>query len=328
MNSEQNNFLDALFQIVPGGVKTSEPLASHTHFGLGGPADFFVEAKTKEEIIAFVSLAKEHGVQFFLLGGGTNTLVRDEGFRGLVIKMTNREIVNNISSALVTADAGATPTMLARQTAEDGLSGLEWMISLPGTIGGAVRGNAGCFGGEVKDTFVSAEVLDTESGDVKILSSIEMEFGYRESAVKHRPWIVLSATFQLEKSKPEVCTAKLNEILKKRLESQPKNEKCAGCAFKNFNFKTDDDIAKLKIRFPNLPQTFINAKRIPAGWLIDQLELKGTSIGGARVSDIHGNFIVNDGSATADHILQLLALLKTRVRNETGVQLEEEIQVV
>ncbi len=322
-------FISTLEKIVSDRLKFDEPLSQFSHYQVGGPAKYFVEAKTVEEIVALISAAKENEVSWVVIGGGTNILPNDKGFDGLVIRMANRSVQIDPANSRVTAEAGALSSMVARKTADVGLGGFEWAVSLPGTIGGAVRGNAGCFGGEIKDSLLHADVLDPETGEIKERSNKWFKFGYRESRVKHESLIVLRATFQLEARDLEEAKEKIKFVLQCRLKSQPKNAKCAGCAFKNFEFDDVSEIQKIIDSIgEGLPPKFLEQKRIPAGWIIDQADLKGESVGGASVSDRHGNFIVSDGTATADHIAQLIALIKTRARNKFGVQLEEEIQYI
>ncbi len=323
-----NPLTSHLERIVGDRLKFDEPLKTHTHYAVGGPARFFVEAKTVEEIVELIAAVREHELDWVILGGGTNVLVNDQGFDGVVIKAANRSVQVDVGNARVTAEAGALSSMVARQTANAGLTGFEWAVSLPGTIGGAVRGNAGCFGGEIKDSLISAEVLNVESGEIEEMSNKDLKFGYRESVVKDNPLVVLRATFQLEERDEKETKEKIEYVLKCRLKTQPKNAKCAGCAFKNFDFTTNDDISKLLDIAPEVPQKFIDTNRIPAGWLIDQLGLKGTNVGGAAISEDHGNFITSDGSATADQLAQLIALIKTRVRDTYGIQLQEEVQYI
>ncbi len=325
MSSQFETTVEAL---VGDRLKRDEPLSAHSHYNVGGPATYFVLAKTSDEVVALVKAAKEVGVNWVVLGGGTNVLINDAGFNGLVIKMGNRSIKINAETGEVMAEAGLLSSSLARQSAEAGLTGFEWGIGLPGTIGGAVRGNAGCFGGETKDKLVSVDILDTETGEERSVTKDELEMGYRHSIVKVKPWIVLRAYFQLEAREVELNREAINEVLRCRLDSQPKNAKCAGCAFKNVEFTDESEIAKLREAISDIPESFIENKRIPAGWLVDQLGLKGTTVGGASVSDVHGNFILSDGTATADHIAQLIAVVKTKVRDAYGIQLHEEIQYV
>lgn len=287
----------ALRDIFGARLKENEPLAKYVNFRIGGPARWLVEAKTEEEITTAVQLAQEADVPVFILGGGSNTLPSDQGFNGLVIKIALRSFA--INGTMVRADAGVMSAGLARATAEAGLAGLEWMISLPGTIGGAVRGNAGCFGGEVKDNVVAVRIL--RNGRIRDVSAADSAFGYRDSAFKHSDDIILSATFALSPGIPSVLKAKMDEQLAARKASQPTNAGSAGCIFKNPEGNS-------------------------AGRLVDQAGLKGQKIGDAEISPVHGNFIVNLGHATADQVVQLVALAKTRVRNHAGIQLQEEIQ--
>ncbi len=322
-------FLQTLQSIAGNDVREHEPLSLHTHFKTGGPARYMATAETADEMVALVKVAVDSDINWIILGGGTNVLVNDAGFDGLVIKAANRNVEINAETGQVTAEGGALSSSVARKTAEAGLTGFEWAISLPGTIGGAVRGNAGCFGGETKDHLVEIEVLDAEEGRVKRVSKKALQMGYRESKVKRRPWVVLRAFFQFDHDTTERTKMRLEEVLKCRLATQPKNAKCAGCAFKNFEFETSEDIAKLTAALGDaIPPHFLEQKRIPAGWLVERLDLKGTCIGGACVSAVHGNFITSDGTATGDQIAELLALLKTRVRNAYGIQLQEEVQFI
>ncbi len=322
-------FISILEQIVGDRLKFDEPLSQFSHYQVGGPAKFIVEAKTVDEISALIEAAKKSEVKWVVIGGGTNILPSDKGFDGLVIRTANRSVQVDLGNLRVTAEAGALSSMVARKTADAGMGGFEWAVSLPGTIGGAVRGNAGCFGGEIKDSLLHADVLDPKTGEIKERSNKWFKFGYRESRLKKETSIVLRATFQLESRPLEETQEKIKFVLQCRMKSQPKNAKCAGCAFKNFEFSDVSEIEKLvSVIDDELPPKFLEQMRIPAGWIIDQADLKGESIGGASVSDQHGNFILSDGSATADHIAQLIALIKTRVRNQFGIQLQEEVQYI
>lgn len=323
-----NPFTSHLEKIVGERLRFDEPLSPLSHYNVGGPARYLAEATTADEVVALINAAREHEIPWVILGGGTNILPSDDGFDGLVIRMANRSVQIDSANARVTAEAGALASMVARKTADVGLGGLEWAISLPGTIGGAVRGNAGCFGGEIKDVLLHADVLDPKTGKVAVRKKAWFKFGYRESRVKHESWIVLRATFQLEARPSEATKEKINYVLQCRLTTQPKNAKCAGCAFKNFEYNGDEDIEQLQREVADIPPKFLEERRIPAGWLIDRAELKGTRVGGAYISEEHGNFLINDGTATADHIAQLIAVVKTRIRNRFGIQLQEEVQYI
>jgi len=308
-------------------LKEREPLAKHVNIRIGGPADFYVEAKSSEELVLAVEAALADGLPYVVLGGGSNSLPSDEGFRGLVIQAANRGW--RIEDERVYAEAGVPSAFLARKAAEAGLTGLEWAVSLPGTIGGAVRGNAGCFGGETKDAVVSVDALRVTDGSTErvVYSNEDCRFGYRDSAFKRSSDVVLDVELELTQAPKEECLAKLDAVLSKRKLEQPSDNPSAGCMFKNFEYRDESDVAKLRATI-DVPKEFLDAKRIPAGWLIEQADLKGESIGGASVSEKHGNFLVNRGDATASDVLQLISLIKMRIRDGYGVQLEEEVQLL
>lgn len=301
----------------------NEQMSKHTNFRIGGSVRWFVEVKSADELKEALQFARDRQVLYFVFGGGSNILVNDKPFEGIAIKIAMRKITINGNKVCV--EAGALSSALARETAKAGLVGLTWMISLPGTIGGAVRGNAGCFGGETKDHIVEIELL--RDGEVVTVKKDDLHFGYRDSAIKHSQDIVLSATFELETGDTKKLLAELDEKLSARKSSQPLDAGSAGCMFKNYEIKSDEELQRLK-QILDIPPNVSSTMRISAGWLIDQLDLKGTQIGGVKVSEKHGNFLVNIGSATADDVVQLISLIKTRARNEYGINLEEEVQYV
>lgn len=323
---------ERLKHIFQDRFKENEQMSKHTNIRIGGPAKFFVEVQSVEELQAAIAivadpsrppLSRGGGTPYCILGGGSNMLVADAGFDGLVIKIAMREITVNKNR--VQADAGALMTLLSRKVSDACLSGLEWAIALPGTVGGAVRGNAGCFGGETRDHLIETTVLS--NGEVVTRSNAEMKFGYRDSIIKHSNDIVLSATFELEHGDCEVIKQKMEMNLANRKTSQPLDFGSAGCMFKNIEIDSDVEIQRLKTKL-DIPLDMIQHRRISAGWLIDQLDLKGKQIGGAKISDKHGNFLVNTGTATSDDIVQLIAFIKTRARNTYGIQLQEEVQYI
>jgi len=304
----------------------NEPLSKHVNFRIGGPAKRYVVAKSSDEIVEAVVKARAENSPFVILGGGSNVLPSDEGYDGTVIQAANRAW--SIDGETVVADAGVPSAFLARKTAEAGLAGFEWAISLPGTVGGAVRGNAGCFGGETKDVVESIETLHIADGAVEraTVTNAQAKFGYRESVFKQNNDVVLSVTLKLKQEDAASVTKRLEEILAKRKKGQPAGEATAGCMFKNFDYQNVSEIEKLKDVVGEIPERFLEMKRVPAGWLIEQLDLKGKKIGGAMVSEKHGNFLLNDSTATASDIIQLISLIKTKVRDTYGIQLTEEVQ--
>lgn len=319
-------FAEALKTRFGAQYREGEQLARHLNFRIGGPAKYFVEAKSAQDIVDAVTIAREHSVEFFVLGGGSNTLVSDQGFEGLVIKAANRGI--KIEGTRLYAEAGVISALAARKSAELGLRGFEWAISLPGTIGGAVRGNAGCFGGETKDNIVSATVLHADGSVSEVLAK-DLHFGYRHSIFKEpgNTDVVLAATFELTQGTKEEAMTLLEKNLQSRKATQPMGSASAGCMFKNFEFSSEEMIAKIA-KDADIPEAMLKNKRIAAGWIIDQLGLKGLCVGDAQVSDEHGNFLMNVGHATAEDIAMLISRIKTRVRDEYGINLEEEVRFV
>ncbi len=312
---------EKLKKIFGDRLKANEPLSAHSTFRVGGPAKWFVEARTAAEITKAVELCQQEQIDFAVIGGGTNMLASDSGYDGLVIKMANRAY--EIQGNKIFAEAGALTVAVARAAADADLTEFEWAVAVPGTIGGAVYGNAGCFGGEMKDVVERVRII--RDGQVQELTNQELQFGYRDSILKGTNDIVLDVTLVLEPGTEEEIKSKMNEFLEKRKASQPLGASCAGCTFKNFEYSDESEIDILK-RSDQVPEAMLENKLISAGWLIDEAGLKGETIGGASVSTDHGNFIVNDGTATADQIIQLISKIKMRVRDEYGIQLQEEIQ--
>jgi UDP-N-acetylmuramate dehydrogenase len=311
-------------------VKEGEPLARHTTFKIGGPAEFFFEAKSADAAVKASAAAKELGLALSVFGGGSNMLVSDEGIKGLVVKMANREFA--IEGNEVRAEAGAPTGLVSTRSVDAGLTGFEWAVGVPGTIGGAVRGNAGS-GGEMKDVVTGVRAL--KDGAEKVLSNAECGFAYRDSVFKREPgWIVLSATLKLAPS-PDKEKAKelLLKLLLDRKEKQPIEYPCAGCIFTNWKPGSPEDLESLRKSLDldsdeKIPLTALGT--VPAGWIIDRAQLKGMKVGHAMVSEKHGNFFIHDGKGKADDIIALIAAVKTRVRNMTHgvVQLVEEVEYV
>jgi len=272
----------------------NEPLDKYCTLKVGGPADFFYKAKDTEILKNLINFAKENSLPYLILSGGTNVLFDDKGFRGLVIKMDFKNL--EIKDEEITADAGVIVALMMNRASASGLTGLEKWIGLPGTVGGAVRGNAGCNGLETKDILVKATLLNPETGEIHEEKNEYFGFCYRDSKIKHSNEIILNATFKLKKGEPQ-------KLENPRVFTQPKGIS-AGSFFKN----------------PSLEN--------PAGMLIDKAGLKGTRIGNAQISDIHANFILNLGGATAKDIKDLAALAKSTVKEKFQIDLEEEVKIV
>jgi UDP-N-acetylmuramate dehydrogenase len=326
------SIIDTLREKISTDVKEGELLARHTTFKIGGPAEYFFEAKSADDAVAAVAAVRMLGLPYVILGGGSNMLVSDGGVKGLVIKMVNRGFAFADDGTLV-AEAGAPTGLVSMRASEAGLVGFEWAVGIPGTIGGAVRGNAGAYGGETKDALVSVRAL-RDGADV-IMTNAECAFAYRDSAFKRNAgWLVLSATFRLVKAAdPEASKAQLKKNLLDRKAKQPVEFPTAGCMFTNWQPERPEDVESLRRpldldrdeKIPRTPQG-----TVPAGWIIDRAQLKGTKVGHVQVSDKHGNFFVSDGKATADDVVALTAFLKTRIRDLTGgtVLLHEEVEYV
>jgi len=274
------------------------PLKKYTTFKIGGPAKYFFTAKNKLDLLKAVQEAKIRQLPLFVLGKGSNLLVSDKGYRGLVINVRCQKI--SVKKNIVYVEAGVTLGRLASLALENKLSGLEWVAGIPGTVGGAIFGNAGAFGGSMRDIIELVEVFDTESNIVKEVKNKECHFGYRQSFFKkNRHLIILSCKIKLKKGDRHDIKKEMRECLDYRATHQPQN--------------------------PSAGSVFVNPKRYSARELIDICGLRGRIIGGAQISNIHSNFIINLGKATAQDVLSLIKLIKKMVNKKFKVKLEEEI---
>ena len=254
-----------------GKVKINEPLSKHTTFKIGGPADFFVIVDSTDKLVELLNFLIGEGIEYFLIGGGSNMLVSDEGFLGVVISTINNKQIT-IEDEVVVVEAGATTALVAQESMRNNLTGFEWGVGVPGTIGGAVRGNAGATGSEIKDTLKKVEVY--RDGEVIELDNKDCKFGYRNSIFKHNTDIILRVYLRLEKSQNKVNGEAREDALgykelmkialghlQYRNKTQPQGYSSTGCIFKNF---TISGVAKL--RNLNIPKEFIDSGKIPAGW--------------------------------------------------------------
>ncbi len=282
------------------------PLAPYTTFKVGGPAEWFFEARTADEIVAALRLARVRGVSVTLLGGGSNVLIGDRGVRGLVVRPRGGH-VEQIDRERVRADAAVTINGLVRWTVQRGTAGLEAWAGTPGTVGGAIFGNAH-FAGRLIGDLVESVRLAALDGETRDLSRAEMEFGYDRSRLQKTGEVLLSAVFRVSTGDPAALRAVARESLAYRKKTQPLDTPSAGCIFQN------PDRSDVPAEIP-----------ASAGALVDRAGLKGTSFGDARVSTTHGNFIVNEGHASAAEIRALIDLCRARVREQFGVALREEI---
>ncbi|MCK9379077.1 MAG: UDP-N-acetylmuramate dehydrogenase [Candidatus Moranbacteria bacterium] len=297
-------------------------LAPYTTFKIGGPARFFVEVKNEEELIEALEYAKENNLEYFILGGGSNILVSDKGFDGMVIRLQDTRY--KIQDANITCGASVAISKLVIESVKNGLTGFEWAIGIPGTIGGATAINAGCFGGEMKELIKKVTVLNKENLEIQEYSNEECNFSYRSSVFKDKgKMIILSIILQFKEGTPSECEQKMKEIIKKRNQQQPRGLS-AGSFFKKVSVE-DEKILQM---FEQESGSKFEGNKISAGWFIDKIGLKGKTIGGAQVSEKHANFIINTGDATAEDVIILSSLIKQKVRTRFGVQLQEEVQLV
>ena len=286
-------------------VQTSEPLARHTALRVGGPADLLVTARSAEVLRRSVVLAWEYEIPCRVLGGGSNILVSDQGVRGMVI--LNRARATEFTPGMVRAESGTYFSTLAQRCIMGGQGGLEWAVGIPGTVGGAVVGNAGAWGSDISSTLIQATVLE-KNGRSNVWPVAQFGYGYRTSTLKeqvaeygHRA-VVLDAEFALIPAEAAALRKRANTITARRKESQPPGATC-GSVFKN----PADDYA---------------------GRLIDQAGLKGRRCGGAQISPLHANFVVNLGQATAADIKSLIDLVQAEVLDQFGLALETEIEFI
>ena len=308
-------------------IRENEPLSRHTVFQVGGPARFFVTADSREEFIASLRAARHAGLPWVILGAGSNVLVSDRGFDGIVIRTTGGTL--EVAGSRIRADAGLPMARVAAEALGAGLRGFEWAVGVPGTIGGSVRGNAGCFGGEMADVVRTVTVFNALTGDTEEWSAEAAEFGYRDSAFKRRPELaVLAATIGLSPGAPLEGQRRIREPPLYRAQTQDIGTQSAGCMFKNVPWgRRGIDAGRLAGRFPELLPFGVHPA-IPAGFLIDQVGLKGRQVGGVRVSGRHANFFLNTGGASAEEVIMLAGLAKEHVHRRYGLLLEEEIQYV
>ncbi len=304
-------------------IQENIALAPLTSFRVGGNAIFYVEVSDVEQLKEALSFAESKKIDFFVLGGGTNLLVSDKGFEGLVIRMKMNEICLN--EEIINVQAGVPLIKTINMAATAGLSGMEKMAGIPGTIGGAVRGNAGAFGTEICDSVIEVEAFDCKKKEIAIFDRTICDFAYRSSIFKKdKQLIVLSVKIALKKSTPTEVQQLTKDTIIKRASTGLHGVKSAGSYFMNPKVENQ----KLKDDFEREKGVEAREGKLPAGWVIEQAGLIGKKIGGAAISEKHANYIVNDNNATADEIMMLVSYVKQQVRDQFGVQLQEEINYI
>ncbi|MDY5102124.1 MAG: UDP-N-acetylmuramate dehydrogenase [Agathobacter sp.] len=295
-------WLDSVTEAMPELViRTEEPMSKHTTFRIGGAAEVFA-APDARELPQLLAMAKGADVPVTVIGNGSNLLVGDRGIRGLVIEIGERMSEVRIEGTILVAGAGALLSKAAQTAAAAGLGGLEFAAGIPGSVGGAVVMNAGAYGGEMKDVLQSVKVL-TEEGELLILTTEELELGYRHSCVPERKYIVVEATMELAAKPEEEIRAYMAELRAKRIEKQP-------------------------LEYPSAGSTFKRPEGYFAGKLIMDAGLRGYTVGGAQVSEKHCGFVINKGDATAADVRQLMQDVHDRVKEQFDVELEPEVKMI
>lgn len=301
-------------------VLRDTPLSRCTRFGIGGPADLFAETRDTDRFIDAWRIARESGLDTVVIGGGTNLIVSDAGFRGVVLRLSNRRI--HAEDQTVHVESGASLQALVDYTVDAGLKGLETMTGIPGSTGAAVYGNAGAYGHSIAERISRVRFFD--GSGVREFDNAHCDFHYRESVFKqHKEWIIFSADLAMERGDAPVLRETADKILAVRNKKYPPTMRCAGSIFKNFL------LAELPSRVANeIPPHVIIEGKVPSAWFLEQVGAKGMRAGDIQVADYHANLIYNDGQGTAHDLVGIIDELKRRVERRWGIPLEEEVQYV
>jgi len=301
LNKEQTYYLLSKY-LSPANIKIDEPMKEHTSFRIGGPADIFVTPTTLKEVCDVHALCKENDIPLFVMGNGTDLLVLDGGIRGVVMQIFRNWAHVDINGTVVTAKSGVLLSGLCKKLAKAGLGGMEFAAGIPGTLGGALFMNAGAYGGEMKDVVHSVCIID-ENGRNRWLDINEIHYGYRSSIFRDHNYIILEARLQLEYRDPDTCLNTIEALNAKRRARQP-------------------------LEYPSAGSVFKRPSGCYVGPMIEQAGLKGMRVGDAQISEKHAGFIINLGNATAKDVLELIDIVKQRIQDIFGIELELEIQVV
>lgn len=297
------SFYDKLTSVIAKErVYVDELMSRHTTFRVGGPADFFVTPKAKEEVRDVIRICKEAGMPYYIIGNGSNLLVSDAGYRGVIVQICKEMNEVKVEGDLVKAQAGALLSGIAAKALGAELSGFEFASGIPGTIGGACVMNAGAYGGEMKDVLESVTAL-TGEGKIIELGRNELELGYRTSVIAKKGYIVLGAVLKLERGDGEKIKTYMDELKEKRVTKQP-------------------------LEYPSAGSTFKRPEGYFAGKLIQDSGLKGFTVGGAQVSEKHSGFVINKGNATAADVMELIRQVTAKVKEDTGVTMEPEVKQI
>lgn len=292
--------VETLKQFLPAeNIFINEPMKKHTTFRIGGEADCFVRVENNEQLKNVQAYLQSLQIPYYVLGNGSNLLVSDEGYRGVIIEIADKMCDIRVEGNVIVAQAGALMSKIAHVALENGLTGFEFAAGIPGTIGGGVVMNAGAYGGELKNVVTAVEVISRD-GDVLLLDNATMEFGYRTSILKRKPFIVTEVRIQLQEGVREDIKATMEDLAQKRREKQP-------------------------LEFPSAGSTFKRPEGHFAGALIMNAGLRGFQVGGAQVSEKHCGFVINKGNATAEDVKELIKQVQKEVKTQFGVDLEPEV---
>lgn len=300
---EKAKIMALLSAMIPKeNIKENEPMKSHTSFKIGGVADVFVSPTTKKQLVDAIRICKENQVPYYIIGNGSNLLVTDKGFRGVIIEVSKNLSEIRVEGYKIIAEAGALLSRIAKTAEYEALIGFEFAHGIPGTLGGAVAMNAGAYDGEMKQVIIEAEVID-EQGEIKTLTKDELELGYRTSIIQKKGLIVLEAVIQLQPGSQEAITAKMKDLAGRRRDKQP-------------------------LEYPSAGSTFKRPEGHFAGKLIMDSDLRGYAVGGARVSEKHCGFVINQGNATFADVMELIEHVQQVVREKFSVELEPEVRII
>ena len=283
-------------------VLADEPMSRHTTFRIGGPADYFVSVSSVEEIRKVLEACRRHSAAYYIMGNGSDLLVGDKGYRGVIIQLFKRMNGIRVDGERICAQAGALLSKTASAACEASLTGMEFASGIPGTLGGALRMNAGAYGGEMKHIVESADIL-TPDGEIKTLSVEDLGMGYRTSVISRNDYVALGAVLKLKRGDQEQIRARMEELKEKRVRKQPLEYGSAGSTFKR-------------------PEGYF------AGKLIEDAGLRGYRVGDAQVSETHCGFVINRGNATAAEVAQLMEEVADRVEEKFGVRLQPEVKKI
>lgn len=305
-------------------IQQEVPLAPFTTFRVGGAAKYFTAVSQEADLLEALRYAKEQGLAVFVLGGGSNILFSDQGFNGLVIRWEDATL-ELAEDGRVRVGGGARLMDLVLFARDHALSGVEYLAGIPGSVGGAIRGNAGAFGTEIGHVVASVRTLNRETLEIKTFTRDECAFTYRNSIFKaDTQWVVLAAEVILQMGEKEEIARIVAETMAKREAKHPQDAQCAGSFFMNPSVTNEALRREFELDSGMPPKD----DKLPAGWLIDHAGMRGKRVGDAMVSEIHPNYILNVGQARAEDIMILSSLIKQRVRTHLGVQLREEVQMV